>query len=120
MQLVRESGSLYNTPNNQLGYGIPDFEQALMAGKVLESLKNEDAEAVHVFPNPVTDKLIVNYASKTSDAVGYLYSVLGKQVDTFFLSEGNNEINMLALNKGVYILKVDTPSGQEVFKIVKR
>lgn len=119
MTLVRESGSLYSTPNYQLGYGIPDLKQALTAGKVLESLKEVNGIAVSVFPNPVTDKLVVNLTSKKNDTVCHLYTVLGKKVNSFVLSKGYNEINMSALSKGFYVLKVETQAGSKVFKIVK-
>ncbi|WP_147676270.1 S8 family serine peptidase [Algibacter pacificus] len=119
MQLVRESASLYNNPNYQLGYGIPDLASALTAGKILEHSKLKERMNVSVFPNPVSDKLIVNWNSKTSDAIGYLYNVLGKMIGSFVLSKGDNEINMSALTKGFYVLKVDGQSTSNAFKIVK-
>ena len=33
MDIIRRSGSNYDTPNNVMGYGIPDFEKAWNAGK---------------------------------------------------------------------------------------
>jgi subtilisin family serine protease len=33
IQIVRQSGHLYTKPNNVFGYGIPDFEKALIIGR---------------------------------------------------------------------------------------
>jgi subtilase family serine protease len=39
MNLVRQSASLYDTPNNIYGYGIPDFWLAYMHGQLLSHPK---------------------------------------------------------------------------------
>ncbi len=40
MELVRQSSSQYDTPDNIYGYGLPDFWQAYMIGKVSDQEKN--------------------------------------------------------------------------------
>ena len=56
MQLIRESGHLYNNPTTEFGYGIPNFYQVYASHVGLNDYKPLN---ISVYPNPVTDKLIL-------------------------------------------------------------
>jgi subtilisin family serine protease len=58
MQMIRESSHLYDNPNTEYGYGIPDFYKAYTTHVGINDYKPLQ---ISVYPNPVTDKLsIVN------------------------------------------------------------
>jgi hypothetical protein len=58
MQIIRESSHLYNFPNTEYGYGIPDFYKAYTYHNGINDYK---PLTLSIYPNPVTDKLnIVN------------------------------------------------------------
>ena len=58
MQIIRESSHLYNNPNPEYGYGIPDFYKAYTSHVGINDYK---PLTLSIYPNPVTDKLnIVN------------------------------------------------------------
>ena len=58
MQIIRESGHLYDNPYPEFGYGIPDFYKAYTTHVGINDYKPLQ---LSVYPNPVTDQLnIVN------------------------------------------------------------
>ena len=58
MQIIRESSHLYNNPNTEYGYGIPDFYKAYTTHVGINEYK---PQTLSIYPNPVTDQLhIVN------------------------------------------------------------
>lgn len=112
MQLVRESASLYNNPTNQMGYGIPDFSQALTALGVEMVSEN----AIQLYPNPVHDVLRISTTNHSLVDV-ILYNVLGKQV---LSAQQVYEVNVSQLEAGIYIAKVNLGGESLVQKIVKQ
>ncbi len=76
---------------------------------------------VKVYPNPVHDKLTLNFSNTTSQSVNLLLTdmsgkVLYKAQTTV---QGQTGINMVSLSKAVYILKVQTNNRSKSFKILK-
>lgn len=105
MQIVRESGSCYDNPNDSLGYGIPDFLSAYMQHV---SVTEYIVENVEVFPNPCTDFLKITNAS-TEISMIEIYSSDGKLMQTF------TPANDLFVNLDVH----DLPTGFYVGKVYK-
>jgi hypothetical protein len=119
MQIVRASASQYTTPNYFLGYGIPNFESALNAYLTLES-NTTDATEISIYPNPVSDKLNIKLPSEVQIASLTLYNILGKQINTYPVSNINNTINMVPISKGIYLVKIETKKISKTFKLIKR
>lgn len=62
-EALKQSGSNRLTPNNQLGWGLPDLQLAL------NSLSARDISAVEqlkVYPNPFSDRLQIQFEQKIS------------------------------------------------------
>ncbi len=116
MQFVRESASLYTSPTDQMGYGIPNFETALE--EVIEDIEN--TTNIKLFPNPITNSFQVDFPSTIEEANVTLYDVLGKRIKNQRISEGNNTVNTSGLSKGVYMVKIQTPNIQKTIKVVKQ
>jgi len=79
MQLVRESASQYNTPDNLLGHGIPNLQQALNQGLSIVEFQNTNL-TLNIYPNPVQSELNVEIPTSYNQARVRLYDVLGKKV----------------------------------------
>src|SRR5699024_237404 len=61
MQVIRESAHLYNNPIDLMGYGIPDFSQALEAVKLL-GIENQLLDThFAIYPNPVKTDFHVSF-----------------------------------------------------------
>ena len=119
MQIIRESANLYNNPTDEMGYGIPNFEDAYAA---LQQLGLEDEFLMSnfaLYPNPVTSKINISFPEEISNATFTIYSILGNKVLSTEISRSFNSVNMEALNSGMYIASINSNNKQISFKIIK-
>lgn len=120
MQIIRETGHLFDSPTNQMGYGIPNFQQAygILNGLGIEEefLKNNFA----VYPNPVTDYLNLSFPQTIQRADVTIYNILGELVFKGVFTPQSNRIDFSELASGLYIANVSGGKAQNSFKIVKR
>ncbi|MDR2087060.1 MAG: alginate lyase family protein [Dysgonamonadaceae bacterium] len=74
-----------------------------------------------IYPNPVTDRLIVNIASgaKAKGTFAF-YSVGGQQVKTFLCAAGENQLPVGNFPQGMYVGILEMDGKTEHFKILKR
>ena len=119
MQVIRESAHLYNNPTDEMGYGIPNFEDAYIA---LQELGVEDEFLMSnfaLYPNPVSSKVNISFPEGVSNATITIYSILGNEVLTSEISRNSNSVNMEALNAGMYIASISSNNKQISFKLIK-
>lgn len=113
------SASQSNNPDNQLGYGIPNFSRAksyLTYGKLEKDIS--------VYPNPVKTKLQVVIKEPLGQTVAlsvsdYFGRNLIKYVGTSDWSSNPIQVDMSSLPTGMYILEVTSGGVSEVMKIIK-
>ncbi len=72
-----------------------------------------------LYPNPVTDNLIIKTNSNFSGYYAKIFSVLGQEVGSVVLNENENNINVAHLRKGIYLVKIASENGIKTFKIIK-
>ena len=119
MQIVRESANLYNNPTDQMGYGIPNFENAYAA---LQELGFEDEFLMSnfaLYPNPVTSKINISFPEGISNCTFTIYSILGNKVLSTEISRNLNSVNIETLNSGMYIASINSNNKQISFKLIK-
>ena len=116
MQLVRESGSKFSTPDYQFGYGIPNLFQALNVGL---STNNFNKDSFVLYPNPIDSKVFIkNPLSNLNNVSFKLYNILGELIlDTVVKSDF--PINMAHLQKGIYIARLQAGNKNQSFKLIK-
>ncbi len=117
MQIVRESSHLFNNPNPEFGYGIPDFYKAYTSHV---GINDYNPLKISVYPNPATDKIHFTNLEGEFQSIN-IYNAAGQLV----LRQAVNddpivEINVKDLPKGFYIGNV-TKQGRQAasFKFVK-
>ncbi|MDY8133992.1 S8 family serine peptidase [Aquimarina sp. 2201CG5-10] len=113
MQLVRASGSLFNNPTNQLGYGIPNFKT------ILENLAigEEVAEGFRVYPNPVRNRLFIDLNTEKKIKIR-IFTLEGKIVKSEELSN-TKYISLQDLSTGLYMVEINTDNIRHTLKISK-
>ena len=119
MQVIRESSSLYNSPTDEMGYGIPDFSEAL---NMLIQLDIDDFKKEMLFalyPNPVMDKINVSFPNEIEKAQFTLYNVLGKKVLQQTVTALKNQVDVSNLTSGMYIATLTSNNKTTSFKIIK-
>ncbi|WP_040252525.1 T9SS type A sorting domain-containing protein [Psychroserpens mesophilus] len=88
---------------------------------VIDNLTIEEQtlnDIIHVFPNPVQDKLNINSKIKVNTIV--LCDVTSKVILEFIANSASFELDVSNLQKGVYFLKINTDKGEDVFKVIKK
>ncbi len=118
MQFIRESAHLYNDPNPEYGYGIPDFYKAYASHVGLNDYKKQQ---VSIYPNPVTDRLNLLNPEGNIQTVS-IYNASGQLVlQTAVPSSPILEINVTNLPNGFYIGTATLNNNQiATFKFMKR
>ncbi len=119
MQVVRESAHLYNNPTDQMGYGIPNFEDAYAALQQLGVEEEFLMSNFALYPNPVSSIVNVSFPEGISNATFTVYTVLGNEVLNTTISKNSNSINIGELNSGMYIASIRSNNKQISFKLIK-
>ncbi|MCB0471036.1 MAG: S8 family peptidase, partial [Flavobacteriaceae bacterium] len=112
-QAVRMSSSQYEFPDYFLGYGIPDFCNAL----TLLSVPEIDSQDIRIHPNPVSSTLHLN-ASEGSPILVSVTDTLGKRVvedETLY----NNQLDVSQLKSGLYFLNIHSSESHKIIKFIK-
>jgi hypothetical protein len=74
------------------------------------------AQNINIYPNPGGNNLFIRIDNA---ATVHIYNVLGSFVMKQPLTEGENSIDITALSKGVYLLKLETDTGTLTQRFVK-
>ncbi|ARN79324.1 serine protease [Nonlabens spongiae] len=94
--LVRQSASQAATPDNQIGYGVPDF------GQILTTLSNEN-ELIDNMSIYVRDG-IINLSSSNEDQEFQIFALSGQLVHSG--CSVKNQIDATVLKSGIYLLRL--------------
>lgn len=120
IDLVRSSASHYGKPNNDIGYGIPNFARAIGLSVPANML---DAEALTVFPNPthnmVSARLPLAHTATVQVAIA---SPMGHLVhrQNLMANHGILQIELPSyMAQGVYMLSVAANGVTYVAKFIK-
>ncbi|WP_339699632.1 S8 family serine peptidase [uncultured Roseivirga sp.] len=122
LDLIRQSAHQFDNPDNELGYGIPNYRRAYELAFMPEPLENE----VLAYPNPTSDNFInlVFPDGFLSESVEVsLIDVNGRQLNSFKIESqlSNSRIQIDLTNRiaGIYILKIEGQRTSFKKKIIK-
>jgi serine protease AprX len=112
IQAIKESATLYATPNNQFGYGIPDFCAAknMLLGITTSTSANNSISLASSNPFDTEIKLNISSTSNRTMTIE-LIDLLGKIVYKNIISVSANTplqyaINTSTVNSGVYTIRI--------------
>ncbi len=117
MQLVRESASQHNNPDNFLGYGIPDLQFALANGLFMMENEIQDLD-LNIYPNPVSDKFSLTIPEDEVVSIA-IFDILGELVREASLTNSNSSMNLSSLSQGIYITKLQSGDISKTVKLIK-
>jgi hypothetical protein len=118
VQLIKESSSLYATPNDELGYGIPDFNLAI--NNALLSIENPTETKFLVYPNPTKGNITVSFPIGYDSADVNIYNTLGQLVLHQKVSNQNATFTLNEVNSGIYLYTIQTKTYSQSGKISKQ
>ena len=117
---IRACSNRADNPDNQYGYGIPDFSQALEVLQVEEPMGNTPAHIISVYPNPSNGEVhvVLNDLHKAELTV---FDFMGRKLYTYSFNGLNHttlETYLNTLDSGVYFIKAVSESGSETLKFI--
>ncbi len=118
IQLIKQSASIYNSPTTELGYGIPDFNQALNSG--LLKLNTVDEQKFMIYPNPVVDSVSIAFPAGYGDATIYFYNSMGQLILSKAINAENKRVDLTGISSGMYSYQITSKNGSQSGKISKR
>lgn len=108
IELIKKHGSKFGSPDNELGYGIPDFYAAYVdAVGTTKSLLNS-VDLVQAYPNPVHDSMTVDIdpsiMGRNPELI--IYNMNGKKVLKHKLYDTSTLFSLSDLTQGNYSLVI--------------
>ncbi len=119
---VKKSSSLDTTPNDSMGYGIPNFWQAFSAFQTYEEVNTFNFQA---FPNPFQQDLVIAFQASDKNAIDIeITDALGKEIEAIcrFVSDGAQmlcRLDLSALSPGIYYLKLEVDAETHIERLLK-
>ncbi|WP_439150918.1 S8 family serine peptidase [Winogradskyella sp.] len=117
MDYVRQSASQFSTPDDLLGYGIPDLDAAR---NIALTIEDQTLVTISVYPNPVTNVVTISHPEALRDAQISIYNQLGQQVLQTQSTTNTLRIDISHLATGLYHLQVSDTKRTTRFKIIKQ
>jgi serine protease AprX len=129
IEAVKKSSSIYNSPNDRIGYGIPNFRIAYEDLSQQRTLRNITTilgnNRIKIYPNPFRDNFTV-LINPENTALGTfrLYDATGKLYFTKQISLQSGQAqsiqfdNMQPLQRGIYTLKFSDGKNKQSLKVV--
>jgi hypothetical protein len=81
--------------------------------------KNNSLHSIEVYPNPFIDRVKIQ---NTINAKGImvLYNIMGEEILQQIINEGLNEVDVLYIPKGIYMMKIWINDVEYVKKLIKK
>lgn len=99
-------------------WGVPAGQTAAEDRWNLLSTEDYNLSSVKIYPNPVKNNFV--YFSATQDLNIIIYNVLGKQVLIENVNANKDFIDVTNLNKGIYLMKLNSDRGSITKKLIKQ
>ncbi|RTE53440.1 T9SS C-terminal target domain-containing protein [Arenibacter aquaticus] len=117
MAMVRKYSSHNQSPNSQMGFGIPNFYSALLAEGV--PMPNNEMEQWYLYPNPTTANLYLYLPNEFNTAIFSLFDAYGKRILERRITPTNLELSVGHLSNAMYIGQLNIDGDCQEFKIIK-
>ena len=114
--LVLQSSNLYASPNNNYGYGIPDFNWALNNGN---DVRKQQFEYFVAYPNPTADLFSIHFPPNFNSATIWLFNALGQQIFEKKIKETESAFSVETLSNGIYFYKIQSELFSKEGKVIK-
>ena len=114
--IILRSSDKFLAPNNQYGYGIPDFGLAVSSTLTAESFLNDE---FIVYPNPFSDFVTVSLPPTFQSGTIFVYTLNGQKILEEKVTPQSNIISLKSLDKGMYMYKMESTAFSKSGKIIK-
>ncbi len=124
---IKRSSSHFNNPNNEIGFGIPNFGTADLILKQKDLSQLYEKQELLIYPNPVKDEILYVdfYSEKSQNITIEVADSNGKIVHTEQRNVLSNSMNRITLtlkrglSKGIYFVSINTGDKKFSGKFIK-
>lgn len=116
---VRQCSNRASNPDVRYGYGIPNFEQAMLMLHV-EDTSAPSNEIIKVFPNPSSGQVHIQLEDGYQAEIS-IYDLMGRKMLGYHFNGLNHttlETYLNQLNNGVYFINAVSDRGSQTLKLV--
>lgn len=113
-QMIIASADRYSSPDNNYGYGIPNFGATLSVDDFVAET------AFSVYPNPVKNTVTFSFLNQSNTASVTIYSVLGQKVIEEKINNSYPVLSLQSLQSGLYFYSFDADNLHKTGKIIKQ
>jgi serine protease AprX len=118
MNGIRKSGTLSLSPDNNLGYGIPNYERALAIIDPVMAVEPASFEGITVFPNPISVGQKLSLQRNNTEFIQVqVFNGQGQEILQFDWSSDNKEIYFGPMQTGKYYFRFTSELFQKVIPI---
>ncbi|WP_447637606.1 S8 family serine peptidase [Flavobacterium microcysteis] len=114
MQLIKQSAHLYATPNNQFGYGIPDFNKAVTNALATPDFSENEFS---VYPNPAHSVVNLTLPELYGEVQIFIYNQLGQEIVNKEIKKENPVLSVENLQSGIYLYKIKAGNTYKTGKL---
>lgn len=125
LDVIRKSGDRFENPNNDYGYGIPDYERARSI--IITSTDQVKDNGILLFPNPAFDRVTVSTGPifrKNSNVEISIVDLQGKILnrESFFSENGSviAELDISTLQKGFYLVNLSNGAKNLSLRLIRK
>lgn len=112
-QYVFKSANAYNSPSNQLGYGIPDFEKAVDLLLADVSSNTTSSMEIMIFTDTISKTLRIDLNGKNfNNAYVQIIDINGKLLLNQNIFSERTIINTNGFNQGIYAVRIIFSNGE--------
>jgi len=117
---VFKSGSLFNHPTAQMGYGIPDFVKAEQNLKIFDSIRQAEKRNFVIENNPSLHRISIRFTQGIIPLNGWvrIYSLTGSLFLNQPLTGSSTELNTEKFQTGIYAVLVSVNGKSETRKVI--
>ena len=121
IDVLKATASQSGSPDSLLGWGIPDYSQAVLLPTKINIPKSE---TFTVYPNPVTDQLTIvlpDHVSATFEVA--ICDLQGRKIKTYYGEANGNKVILInelgVLSPGIYIVRIADEGRIYTQRIIK-
>ncbi len=106
--------------NNSILWNNPNYSECVI--NIILNTENLTISGIKIFPNPFSDRLFIEFpdGQKLSHNI-LIYDLQGRLIQCLLKNQFNPvEIDVSALDKGVYIIQINDAMNPEKYKLIKQ
>jgi len=117
VQLIKESSDHFTNPNEQYGFGIPNFQLASS-----NALANNQfsTEGFFVYPNPFSEEVTFSFPTNSISREICIYNSLGQQIARKNSDSRLDVISLQSFENGMYFYKIAYANETITGKLIKK